>query len=223
MVPQDPEREAIGRSIAAVLMAGQIRQSGQVHTQTLLTEIGALSGFAAQISIRKAVIERQQLDPATILVEVVTKNDETYYFSELLNFMLFENMDQPPYSIWAYVSAAVPEDSRRLLPDIPEIVSHAARSIGTRRFGVPRLPREHMPLKFPRTVLEDSWRHVQAEFVVSGRDPAEWPYDLATAAQWQIVTSAAALDPALSARIVMEAAIPMSKVDPRTVRGAVGR
>jgi hypothetical protein len=147
MLPQDPEREAIARSIATVLMAHQIKRMGQVHPETLLTEIGALAGFAVQMSIRKSVIERKQLDPDTILVEVATKNDEVYYFSDLLNWMLFENMDEPPYSVWAYVSAVVPHEYRLLLPDMSEIVSHAARSIGTRLFGVPRLPREHMPQK----------------------------------------------------------------------------
>lgn len=217
-LPQDPEREAIGRSMAALLMAGQIKQAGQVHAETLLTELGALAGFGTQMSIRKSVIEAQGLDPANILVAVVTKNDETYYFSELLNWMLFENMDRPPYSVWAYVAAAVPPE--RQLPDISDIVSHVARSIGTRRFGVPRLPREHMPLKLPRTALEQSWRLVQAELVTSGRAASEWPYDLAAAAQWQMLTSRDQLDPALSARIVMEAAIPMSKIDPRTIAGA---
>ena len=79
------------------------------------------------MSIRKSVIERKQLDPDTILVAAATKNDEVYYFSDLLNLMLFENMEHPPYSVWAYVSAAVPQEHRLLLPDMSEIVSHAAR------------------------------------------------------------------------------------------------
>ena len=112
MPPIDPEREAVGRSIAAFLMAGQIRQAGQIHSETVLADIGALAGFAAQISIRKGVIEPQGLDPNAVLAEIVTKNDEKYYFSELLNWILFENLDAPPYSIWAYVRDAVPEQNR---------------------------------------------------------------------------------------------------------------
>ena len=92
-----------------MLMAQQIKRTGQVHPETLLTELGALAGFAVQMSIRKSVIERQKLDPDTILVEVATKNDEIYYFSDLLNWMLFENMEHPPFSVWAYVAAAVPQ------------------------------------------------------------------------------------------------------------------
>jgi hypothetical protein len=220
MLPLDSEREAIGRSIAAGLVALQIKQTGQVHLQTLLSELGALAGFCVQMAVRKSVIERQKLAPETILVEVMTKNNEVYYFSDLMNWMLFENMDQPPYSVWAYVSAAVPADSRAPLPDISEIVSHAARSIGTRNFGVPRLPREHMPHKMPRAALVEYWHTVRAELEGAGRDPADWPFDLAAAAQWQMLNSRGALDLPLAARIVMEAAIPMSKIDPRSVPDA---
>ena len=57
------------------------------------------------------MIERQKLDPDTILVEVATKNNEIYYFSDLLNWMLFENMEHPPFSVWAYVSGGGAADA----------------------------------------------------------------------------------------------------------------
>jgi len=219
MGPKDPEQEAVARNVAAVLMAQQIRQIGQVHVQTILTEIGALAGFAAQMSIRKSVIEPQGLDPSSILVEVLSKDGDKYYFSELLNWILFENTTEPPYSIWVHVSAAVPEDNRSLLPDVHEIVSNAARTVGTPRFGIPRLPAEHRPHKLPRAALDDDWRLVRDVLSACARDPADWPYDLAVAAQWQMFTSRDTLAAAIGATIVMEAAIPMSKVDPTTVRG----
>lgn len=220
MLPNDPEREAVGRTIAAILMARQIRAVGQIHSETILTEIGALAGFAVQMSIRKSVIEAQGLDPNTVLTEVVTRDGDKYYFSDLLNWILFENTTQPPYSLWSYVTAVVPEEMRGLLPDVTEIVSYAARTIGTRQFGVPRLPLGHMPRKLPFDALVEHWRTVQAEFTASGRNPAEWPFDLATAAQWQMLTGRDLLALPLAAAIVMEAAIPMSKVDPNTVPGA---
>jgi hypothetical protein len=220
MLPQDPERELVGRTIAAMLMAQQIKHTGEVHPETLLTELGALAGFAVQISIRKSVIERQKLDPDAILVEVATKNGEIYYFSDLLNWVLFENTGHPPFCVWSYVMAAVPAELRLLLPDISEIVSNTARAIGTSRYGVPRLPREHMPRKLPRAALEEHWRFIRAELEASGRDPSGWPYDIAAAAQWQMLTGRETLEPPLAAGIVMEAAIPMSKVDPRMIIGA---
>jgi hypothetical protein len=61
---------------------------------------------------------------------------------------------------------------------------------------------------------------VQRELSVSNRAPSDWPYDLAFAAQWQMLTSRDHLTLPLAAKIVMEAAIPMSKFDPLTVPGA---
>jgi hypothetical protein len=220
MLPVDPEREVVGRTIAAMLMANEIKRGGRIHVQSILTEIGALAGFAAQMSIRKSMIEPQQLDPNEILSEVITRNGEKYYFSDTLNWILFENLAQPPFSIWAYLLDAVPPENRALLPDMADIVSHAARTVGTSRFGVPRLPAEHMPHRMPRVALVEPWLPVQQELVSSGRGPADWPYDLAFAARWQMLTSRDRLALPLAARIVMEAAIPMSKIDPRTVAGA---
>ncbi len=68
-----------------MLMAREIRHGGPVHLETVLTEIGALAGFAAQMSVRKAIIEPQKLDLNEILPEVVTTNGEKYYFSDTLN------------------------------------------------------------------------------------------------------------------------------------------
>lgn len=151
MPPIDPEREVVGRTIAAVLMARQIRQGGSIHPETVLTEIGALAGFSAQMSIRKGMIEPQRMDPSNVLSEVVTKNGEKYYFSDLLNWIVFENLDRPPYSIWAYIRDGVPETERRFLPDMGDILGHAARAIGTARFGIPvcRPSMGHAPCRVP--------------------------------------------------------------------------
>ena len=220
MPPIDPEREALGRTVAAMLMAAEIKRGGHIHVETILTEIGALAGFAAQMSIRKSIIEPQQLEANEILAEVATRSGEKFYFSDTLNWILFENVTQPPYSIWSYLLDAIPQRSRAQLPDVADIVSHAARSVGTAAFGVPRLPAEHMPRRMPRAALDQHWSLVRQEFAGTKRDPAHWPFDLAFAAQWQMLTSRDRLPLPLSAKIVMEAAIPMSKVDPRTVPGS---
>jgi hypothetical protein len=216
----DPEREALGRTVAAMLMAAEIKRGGHIHVETILTEIGALAGFAAQMSIRKSIIEPQQLEANEILAEVVTRRGEKFYFSDTLNWILFENVTQPPYSIWSYLLDAIPQRSHAQLPDIADIVSHAARSVGTSAFGVPRLPAAHMPHRMPRAALDQHWSLVREEFAGTKRDPAHWPFDLAFAARWQMLTSRDRLPLPLAAKIVMEAAIPMSKVDPRTVPGS---
>jgi len=220
MLSIDSEREAAGRTIATLLAAKEIRQGGPVHLETILTGIGALAGFAAQMSVRRAIIEPRKLDPNEIMPEVVTTNGEKYYFSDTLNWIVFENLTQPPYSIWAYVLDAVPQASRALLPDMEDIISYAARMIGTPRFGVPRLPSAHMPRITPRAALAQLWTEVLGELRALARAPSDWPYDLACAARWQMLNGSDRLALPVAATIVMEAAIPMSKVDPATVPGA---
>ncbi len=216
----DPEREAVGRALAALLMAEEIKRTGGVHSETILSVLGALAGFAAQMSIRKGLIEPQRMDAGEVLAEAISKSGEKFYFSETLNWMVFENVAQPPYSIWSYVKGALEQASGAALPDIGDIVSHVARSVGTPRFGVPRLPPAHMPRLSPRDALERYWAPAHREMTAGVRAPADWPFDLAAAARWQIVTGRDRIAPVLAATIVMEAAIPMSKVDPATVPGA---
>lgn len=220
MIAPDPEREAIGRSITALLMAKRIRAGGRLHVPTLLTEIGALAGFATQLSLRKSVIEAEELEPDSVLAEVVAKSGEVFYFGELLNQVLFEGTAKSSYSIWTYVSGAVPETERGALPDLDEIISRAARTVGSATFGVPHLPAALMPHVLPRDAVRTHWALVQGEFTANKRDPAEWPYDLALAAQRQMLVAKDAVALPMAARIVMEAAIPMSKIDPHTVPGA---
>lgn len=220
MLSIDPQSEAAGRTVATMLVAEEIKNGGAVHLETILTGIGALAGFAAQMSVRKAIIEPQKLDPNEIMPEVVTTNGEKYYFSDTLNWIVFENLARPPYSIWAYVMDAVPQPSRAALPDTEDIVGYAARTIGTPRFGVPRLPAEHAPRKTPRAGLVGHWADVLRALQASARTPSDWPYDLACAARWQMLNGRDRLALPLAAKIVMEAAIPMSKVDPATVPGA---
>ena len=74
-----------------------------------------------------------------------------------------------------------------------------------------------MPRKLPRVTLVENWSRISKILRGAGRAPQDWPLDLAVAAQKLIVMGKDVLPPSLAARIVMEAAIPMSKIDPRTV------
>lgn len=121
---------------------------------------------------------------------------------------MFENLARPPYSIWAYLLDAVPQASRAFVPDMEDLVGHAARTIGTsvcrdcrrstRRVGA-ALDRgagatEGLRAHRLRLALRPRLRRALAD--AHGRDRLAQP---------------------LAAKIVMEAAIPMSKVDPATV------
>jgi hypothetical protein len=107
-----------------------------------------------------------------------------------------------------------------------EIFRNAAATVGDdARFGVPRLPEGHRPRVSPREALTALWpaavKVLSREYGPAGKaervSPGHWPTVVAMTAQKLIVRSKGALDPTLSMRIVLEAAVPMSKVDPKTV------
>ena len=110
-LPKDTARDAIAAHINDMLLAAH-RKAGPFHPESILTEIGALAGFSAQMALRKGIIEPQNLDPRQILVGAATKSGETFYFSDAMNWILFERMDDPPYSIWSYVAGVVGDTSR---------------------------------------------------------------------------------------------------------------
>ena len=216
-LPNDPGRDAVAVHVNDMLLTAH-RRLGPFHFESLLVEIGALAGFSTQMALRKGIIEPQNLDPRQILVGAATKSGETFYFSDAMNWILFERMNDPPYSIWSYVAGAI--GNTETVPDVIEVVRFAARTVGTREFGVPRVPREHMPRRSPRATLNENWQRAHDILARASRPPMAWPFDLARAAQELMHNPAGKLPLPLAAKLVMEGAIPMAKVDPQTVPGA---
>ena len=77
-----------------------------------------------------------------------------------------------------------------------------------------------MPRRLPFELLDKFWNPVRNYLAASTSSPSQWPFVLAFAAQLVMLNTKGIIEPGIAARIVMEAAVPMSKVDPRRVRGA---
>jgi hypothetical protein len=52
---------------------------------------------------------------------------------------------------------------------------------------------------------------------VSVENPSAWPLTIGLAGQFAIRRAKTIIDPALAAKIIMEAAVPMSKIDPARI------
>ena len=74
-----------------------------------------------------------------------------------------------------------------------------------------------MPDQMPIELLQKFWNVTRNQLVLAELAPSQWPYVISQAAQQLIMDGKDALDPSLAARIVMEAAVPMSKVSPDQV------
>jgi hypothetical protein len=211
-----------------------------VHAETLMIVVGALAGFAAQHAIWETIVKPGRLpvhggnQPETGAFVIMTaKNGETFYFGDLLNSYLVPqdrgaaSLGPGVHSLWGFLSAGVIQCGRQpmTMEEIGEIFSNTAGTVGGPQFGLPRFPAGHGTGLAPRQALNLGWPIAKG---ILGRNDAperngevlwtgHWPTVLALVAQKFIIYAKDVLDPALSMRIVYEAAIPMSKVDPQTV------
>ena len=77
-----------------------------------------------------------------------------------------------------------------------------------------------MPRNPPTELLDKFWSPVRNFLVVNVQSPTQWPLVIAHAAQKVIVMAKGTIDPALAAKIIMETAVPMAKVDPARIHFA---
>ncbi len=201
----------------------RLRQSyetaGRVQIGSILSAVGALGGFASQQAVWKACIEPGGRNPGNFLVSFGTKTGEVFYFGEAINLFL-QATDGRHLSFYSFVAGAVPDPGPRTLPDLKAIFSYVSSTIGKPAFGVLRLPEPRGIVDPPRAALTRHWGWTEDLLRQAGNPAAEWPAILGFVAGRCMKAAKGIMAPSLAATIVMEAAIFMSKMDPRAVPGA---
>lgn len=206
-----PPPEELAAEILQKLINAYADERG-VHAETLLSCVGALAGFGCQIAIRDGV--KLGLLPAnTKLTEAQTDDGRTYFFGDSLNQPLLE----ADMSVWNQVMSAAHRAGATQLPDMADVASYVAGSVGQPYFGTIRIEDAHQPHEKPIDALAKWWLPAYNLIKARNGDPLFIGWYFATAAQQLIAKTKAVLDPALAARIVIESAVAMAKVDPRQI------
>jgi hypothetical protein len=208
----------VAQKVAGLVFA-ETTEAGGLHVETVLTTLGALAGFATQMAIREDFIKSGKISADKAFNVVTTKDGSIYYFGDLLNEGLVAT-GKGTYSVWTFVGGAAQQLGAKTLPDLKELFGHVSRSLGSKNFGVPRLPPQNMPHQLPFELLNKFWNAVRNYLAMSVSCPGHWPFVLGHATQLAIIRTTKMIDPGIAARVAMEAAVPMSKVDPRRVRNA---
>jgi hypothetical protein len=157
-----------------------------IHPESLLTCLGALAGYACQVSVRHAG-PIPSLDSA--------KNP-------LLD---------SPLSVWALCSRAV-QKAGEPLPDLDDILAYVNETAGATAFRVPRAPAGHHPRHPALFYLEQIWPQILPIAQRFCRKPAQLPILFGIALQRAIEQTQATLHPTLAASIAMECAVATSRV-----------
>jgi len=226
----DPLRgPAAGLAMGALnaLIAKTLAKDGRLQLETLFSALGALAGFAAQHAVRQeCVVDGGMAEDEAFLI-VQSKSGERFYFGDRINRQL-----APEHPQAMTLFSIVGGEAMRLgakkeeLPDVLGIFERVAKSLDSPDFGVPDMPAGHKPYLSPKKSVAVFWNAVVTAFTrepvkpVPGFalvEPKLWPLALATMAAGYMGQFQKHLSPALAARAFMEAAVPMSKVDPANV------
>ena len=178
------------------------------HVESLFTALGALAGFACQMALWERI--KQDKTQAGQLRVVQGKDGKRYFFGDALNSTLAEDK----YSVWALTGGSAQYLGAKELPDPNTIFEHVARTVGTPEFGLPQVPANHRPRHRPIQYLVAIWSKL-LPIVDKFCDGAhERPILFGLAIQELMAMAKGAIAPEIAAKLVMESAIPMSKVDP---------
>ncbi len=180
----------------------------QVHFASLLCNLGALAGYACQAYLRAQAVARGMSETAAFLV-VDALDGKQFFFGDPLNKILANSQ----YSLWSLAATAAHQAGAEEFPDLDELFQHTASVLGSKDFGIPRVPGRHRAGDTPLNYLKAQWAPLLPVVKSFCPDPANWPILYGMATQEAIILGKDAIPPALALSIVMESAIPMSKID----------
>ena len=184
--------------------------------ETILSAAGALAGFAAQQALWEGLVRPGKASAEQLFMRVTTKSGETFFFGDLLNKVL-ASMTPGELSVWRLVAAGAALSGAKV-PSLQPLFERATETAGTLEFGTPAYLTK-LQLKEPPWQALRHWPRIKTILVTAGKEPLHWPLEIAAAAQKLIEERDQEMAADIAALIVMEAAIPMSKIDPRTVPG----
>ncbi len=221
-----------------------------VNVENLLSTIGAIAGFAGQNAALVRMDKRDvPLPPGAdktmtrealsthlrdkgLLLTASTADGQTFYFGDLINGYLVQQVTTVDYSLFAIVAGAAIKLGVRQqdLPDYKKMFAHVASTVGKPEFGELQLPAGgHRPGIGPRKALESFWPDVKFIFertdgqkIVTpamgrGVKPEYWPLISALVAGQFVAMAKDTIDPRRAVALIMESAIIASKIDPKTV------
>ncbi len=200
-----------GKELVEMLMDGwQKTDERGIHIDSILGVLGSLAGFSCQMAIWELLVRTGKASISQILHTVEGLDGKKYYFGDFLNKPIFST----PYSLWNMTANALKAAGSETYPDAREIAAYTASVVGSEAFGKPRLPDGHNLSDVPIHYVQTFWPAFLPLLKKRCDSPTQWPILLGFSAYHVIVTYKEVIDPFIAATIVLECAIPTSKLDP---------
>lgn len=208
MSPNDPLIGAkIGGKELALRLLEQLKTDKGIHVESLMCAAGALAGYSCQATVR-AKNRAQGLEELASLSVATTDDGRTFVFGDFLNKYLAES----EMSVWSIAAGGAEACGCTQILDVNDIFLHVANTIGTSQFGVPRLPEGHPIHEQPQEYVTRLWPVLFPMVERFCPEPDHWPMLFGIAIQDLLFQTKGTLNPCVALRVVMETAVPMSKV-----------
>src|ERR1700729_3363706 len=207
-------------------LMGDLKTQRGIHTETLMTVVGALAGFAAQnAALTSIAASVPSIKPRSLAI-ANTKTGGIFLFGDAINAFLFPEAGSVlPLAALIGGAALSAGAKQEELPNFGEIDAHIATVVGTPEFGKLRAPPGVAPQLEPLAALLKFWPPARD---ILARPPIKrpcrrqeaplqeihWPIILGLVASQFIKMSQNALHARVSATLVMESAVITSKIDP---------
>ncbi|NOR71556.1 MAG: hypothetical protein GQ532_18030 [Methylomarinum sp.] len=161
------------------------------------------------MAFRDELVNSGKHQEKEVFTIIETTDGNNYYFGDLPNKPLVEGQ----VSVWGLVADIIQHLQKPELPDINTIFYHVANTVGDSQFGIPRIPDKHKPGDLPINYVASMWTVLLPVVVLFCDKPMERPILLGLAIQQVIEMGKDVIPPSMAAQLVMEGAIPMSKLD----------
>jgi hypothetical protein len=200
----------IGAQELTEMLIGGMKTEHGVHVESLLAAIGSLAGFCCVDSSLKQAAALNKSTRECGIVDIETSSGERFYTGDTINYLLAESET----SLWALVAGMIDHLGSKDYPDAGEIAGYVVSTFGGSNFGHPRVPENHQPHDLPINYVRNLWPLILP--LVEKRAPGAKDRTLlfGFASQNVIEMGKDVIAPSMAGKLVMECAVPMSRVDP---------
>ena len=180
-----------------------------VHIQSLLCALGSLAGYSCQASVRNEFIEKNGLEEKEVFNIIKCNDGSIYYFGDYINKLLAEGQ----YSIWSLSAGVASHLGLKELIDLGDIFRYTAKTVGSSEFWIPRVTEHDRAGDIPINYVKGLWPIFLPIIKKYCDKPDEWSILFGLAVQETMLFGKDIIDSKTALLIVMESAVPMSKID----------
>ena len=195
----------------AEIVSDCVAEEPEHALDTALVIVGSLAGYAAALSAADAF---EDLGPEGLQSGDYEQSESVDGEPIFAGALIDEALISGKSSFWRMVDAKGRSLIGDDVPMLGDIKDHVDQTTRTDAFGLPRMPEGTRCLEKPRVLVEHLWPELLATLTARRDDPADWCMSWGFAAQELLEECRGQIACADAMRIMMECAIPMSRLNP---------